>query len=123
MRYYLYIELTNAKKIKQIKQQPNVSDNSKVPNTINNSVSITPAPPLSTQNQQHSNDLKVSKQKTLFSKLSESTLSNPMLLFCLLLLKNERLNSRDDVQTPAQRQAAAKLALRKQLEKTLLQVS
>jgi len=28
----------------------------------------------------------------------------------------------DDGQTPAQRQAAAKLALRKQLEKTLLQV-
>lgn len=30
--------------------------------------------------------------------------------------------SRDDGQTPAQRQAAAKLALRKQLEKTLLQI-
>lgn len=29
----------------------------------------------------------------------------------------------DDGQTPAQRQAAAKLALRKQLEKTLLQVN
>jgi hypothetical protein len=28
----------------------------------------------------------------------------------------------EDTQTPAQRQAAAKLALRKQLEKTLLQV-
>lgn len=30
--------------------------------------------------------------------------------------------NREDNQTPAQRQAAAKLALRKQLEKTLLQV-
>lgn len=30
--------------------------------------------------------------------------------------------SSEDTQTPAQRQAAAKLALRKQLEKTLLQV-
>lgn len=38
------------------------------------------------------------------------------------VIKNERLLSRDDGQTPAQRQAAAKLALRKQLEKTLLQI-
>ncbi|XP_008195575.1 transcriptional repressor p66-alpha isoform X3 [Tribolium castaneum] len=36
------------------------------------------------------------------------------------LLRGDR--SRDDGQTPAQRQAAAKLALRKQLEKTLLQI-
>jgi len=34
----------------------------------------------------------------------------------------ERQQSREETQTPAQRQAAAKLALRKQLEKTLLQV-
>lgn len=36
--------------------------------------------------------------------------------------KNDRSTPRDDGQTPAQRQAAAKLALRKQLEKTLLQI-
>uniref|UniRef100_U5ERD8 Putative simjang n=1 Tax=Corethrella appendiculata TaxID=1370023 RepID=U5ERD8_9DIPT len=36
--------------------------------------------------------------------------------------KIERSSSRDDGQTQAQRQAAAKLALRKQLEKTLLQI-
>lgn len=35
----------------------------------------------------------------------------------------ERQQSREEAQTPAQRQAAAKLALRKQLEKTLLQVN
>lgn len=34
----------------------------------------------------------------------------------------DRSSSREDNQTPAQRQAAAKLALRKQLEKTLLQI-
>ncbi|XP_037052532.1 transcriptional repressor p66-beta-like isoform X2 [Bradysia coprophila] len=34
----------------------------------------------------------------------------------------ERQQSREETQTPAQRQAAAKLALRKQLEKTLLQI-
>lgn len=39
------------------------------------------------------------------------------------IVKNtERQQSREETQTPAQRQAAAKLALRKQLEKTLLQV-
>lgn len=39
------------------------------------------------------------------------------------LTKMDRSSSRgDDGQTPAQRQAAAKLALRKQLEKTLLQI-
>ncbi|KAI9588294.1 hypothetical protein GQX74_004140 [Glossina fuscipes] len=74
------------------RNQPNVSDNSKVPNTISNSVSITPAPPIATQNQQHSD------------------------------LKSERSTAREESQTPAQRQAAAKLALRKQLEKTLLQI-
>lgn len=37
-------------------------------------------------------------------------------------LQNDRSNSREEAQTPAQRQAAAKLALRKQLEKTLLQI-
>uniref|UniRef100_A0A1A9WTA3 Transcriptional repressor p66 coiled-coil MBD2-interaction domain-containing protein n=1 Tax=Glossina brevipalpis TaxID=37001 RepID=A0A1A9WTA3_9MUSC len=79
--------------LKSRNQQPNVSDNSKVPNTISNSVSITPAPPIiATQNQQH-NDL-----------------------------KSERTSTREETQTPAQRQAAAKLALRKQLEKTLLQI-
>ena len=51
-------ELTKLNENQTNKQQPNISDNSKVPNTISNSVSITPAPPLSTQNQQH-NDLKV----------------------------------------------------------------
>jgi len=38
-------------------------------------------------------------------------------------LQNDRSTPREDAQTPAQRQAAAKMALRKQLEKTLLQVS
>lgn len=38
------------------------------------------------------------------------------------IIKAERQSSREETQTPAQRQAAAKLALRKQLEKTLLQV-
>lgn len=42
----------------------------------------------------------------------------PFILFCLFLQDRNR----EDNQTPAQRQAAAKLALRKQLEKTLLQV-
>lgn len=37
-------------------------------------------------------------------------------------VQNDRSNSREEAQTPAQRQAAAKLALRKQLEKTLLQI-
>lgn len=41
-------------------------------------------------------------------------------LYCIFL--QDRM-PREDSQTPAQRQAAAKLALRKQLEKTLLQVS
>lgn len=36
--------------------------------------------------------------------------------------QNDRSSSREEAQTPAQRQAAAKLALRKQLEKTLLQI-
>lgn len=36
--------------------------------------------------------------------------------------QNDRSNNREEAQTPAQRQAAAKLALRKQLEKTLLQI-
>lgn len=40
--------------------QPNISDNSKVPGTISNSVSITPAPPLSQSHQNHLNELKVS---------------------------------------------------------------
>lgn len=35
---------------------------------------------------------------------------------------SDRLSSRGDMQTPAEKQAAAKMALRKQLEKTLLQV-
>lgn len=39
-----------------------------------------------------------------------------------IVKSNERQQSREETQTPAQRQAAAKLALRKQLEKTLLQV-
>lgn len=43
-------------------------------------------------------------------------------MFFCLLQQNDRSNSREEVQTPAQRQAAAKLALRKQLEKTLLQI-
>lgn len=38
----------------------------------------------------------------------------------MICFSQDRRN--DDAQTPAQRQAAAKLALRKQLEKTLLQV-
>lgn len=60
---------------------------------ISSSVSITPAPPMMQSNNDHMN-----------SKLME------------------RSSSREDTQTPAQRQAAAKLALRKQLEKTLLQI-
>lgn len=40
----------------------------------------------------------------------------------MLVLLQERVRV-EETQTPAQRQAAAKLALRKQLEKTLLQVS
>lgn len=40
----------------------------------------------------------------------------------LYLFQAERSIPREDTQTPAQRQAAAKLALRKQLEKTLLQI-
>lgn len=40
--------------------QPNISDNSKVPGTISNSVSITPAPPLSQQHQNQLNEMKVS---------------------------------------------------------------
>lgn len=39
-----------------------------------------------------------------------------------MIKSTERQQSREETQTPAQRQAAAKLALRKQLEKTLLQV-
>lgn len=39
-----------------------------------------------------------------------------------ILKKSLQDRNREDNQTPAQRQAAAKLALRKQLEKTLLQV-
>ncbi|KAL5293075.1 GATAD2A family protein [Megaselia abdita] len=59
-----------------------------VPQSISNSVSITPAPPLL-----HQNDS-----------------------------KNDRSTPRGDTQSPAERQAAAKMALRKQLEKTLLQI-
>lgn len=44
------------------------------------------------------------------------------MLLCLFVLTQNDRSSREDVQTPAQRQAAAKLALRKQLEKTLLQI-
>jgi hypothetical protein len=47
-------------------------------------------------------------------------------LFCFISLTFILLQERvrvEETQTPAQRQAAAKLALRKQLEKTLLQVS
>lgn len=40
--------------------QPNISDNSKVPGTISNSVSITPAPPLQQSHQNQLNELKVS---------------------------------------------------------------
>lgn len=41
----------------------------------------------------------------------------------ILILNPLLQSSRDSGQTAAQKQAAAKLALRKQLEKTLLQVS
>ncbi|XP_065087880.1 transcriptional repressor p66-beta isoform X3 [Ochlerotatus camptorhynchus] len=62
---------------------------------ISNSVSITPAPPIPAQ-------------------ISCTTVEP-------VSLKRDR-ETRDDTQTQAQRQAAAKLALRKQLEKTLLQI-
>jgi len=39
--------------------QPNISDNSKVPGTISNSVSITPALPLSQSHQNQHNEQKV----------------------------------------------------------------
>lgn len=39
--------------------QPNISDNSKVPGTISNSVSITPAPPLQQSHQNQLNEHKV----------------------------------------------------------------
>ncbi|XP_036325436.1 transcriptional repressor p66 alpha isoform X3 [Rhagoletis pomonella] len=71
----------------------NINDNSKISGMINNSVSITPATSNMQQNQQQQHHD----------------------------LKCDRSTSRDEVLTPAQRQAAAKLALRKQLEKTLLQ--
>ncbi|CAD7003334.1 unnamed protein product [Ceratitis capitata] len=70
----------------------NISENSKLSGMINNSVSITPSSNLLQQNQQQQD------------------------------MKSDRTSSRDEVLTPAQRQAAAKLALRKQLEKTLLQI-
>lgn len=38
-------------------------------------------------------------------------------------IDSDRLSSRADIQSPAEKQAAAKMALRKQLEKTLLQVN
>ncbi|XP_053684768.1 transcriptional repressor p66-alpha isoform X1 [Sabethes cyaneus] len=63
---------------------------------ISNSVSITPAPPIPAQ-------------------ISCTTVEP-------ISLKRDREINRDDSQTQAQRQAAAKLALRKQLEKTLLQI-
>ncbi|XP_036325433.1 transcriptional repressor p66-alpha isoform X1 [Rhagoletis pomonella] len=72
----------------------NINDNSKISGMINNSVSITPATSNMQQNQQQQHHD----------------------------LKCDRSTSRDEVLTPAQRQAAAKLALRKQLEKTLLQI-
>lgn len=49
-------------------------------------------------------------------------LSYPRFIFPSSFMQNDRTNAREEVQTPAQRQAAAKLALRKQLEKTLLQI-
>lgn len=71
----------------------NMSESSKLSGMINNAVSITPSATLLQQNQQQQQDL-----------------------------KNDRSTSRDEALTPVQRQAAAKLALRKQLEKTLLQI-
>ncbi|XP_058458896.1 transcriptional repressor p66-alpha isoform X2 [Malaya genurostris] len=63
---------------------------------ISNSVSITPAPSIPAQ-------------------ISCTTVEP-------VSLKRDRDSAREDSQTQAQRQAAAKLALRKQLEKTLLQI-
>ncbi|XP_058835575.1 transcriptional repressor p66-beta isoform X2 [Topomyia yanbarensis] len=63
---------------------------------ISNSVSITPAHPIPAQ-------------------ISCTTVE-------AVSLKRDRESVREDPQTQAQRQAAAKLALRKQLEKTLLQI-
>ncbi|XP_067643170.1 transcriptional repressor p66-beta isoform X2 [Eurosta solidaginis] len=71
----------------------NISENLKITGIVNNSVSITPASNHLQQSQQQQQDL-----------------------------KNERHTGREESMTPAQRQAAAKLALRKQLEKTLLQI-
>lgn len=71
----------------------NISESSKLSGMINNAVSITPSSTLLQQNQQQQQDL-----------------------------KSDRSTSREDSLTPVQRQAAAKLALRKQLEKTLLQI-
>ncbi|XP_018790264.1 PREDICTED: transcriptional repressor p66-alpha isoform X2 [Bactrocera latifrons] len=70
----------------------NISESSKLSGMINNAVSITPSATHLQQNQQQQD------------------------------LKNDRSTSREEALTPVQRQAAAKLALRKQLEKTLLQI-
>lgn len=96
-------------------------DNASKLNQVSSSVSITPAPP---HNLSSNNDLsKVSFNSiTIFSSFSNRTVEKLKLKLKSLLLQNDRLNSREEAQTPAQRQAAAKLALRKQLEKTLLQI-
>ncbi|XP_053955078.1 transcriptional repressor p66 alpha isoform X1 [Anastrepha ludens] len=73
----------------------NINETSKISGMINNSVSITPA------------------STTLLQQNQQQQQSD---------LKNDRSAPRDEALTPAQRQAAAKLALRKQLEKTLLQI-
>lgn len=93
-------------------------DNASKLNQVSSSVSITPAPP---HNLPSNNDLsKVSRRIDLFF--------HSFLIFKLIILipfrfvQNDRSSSREEAQTPAQRQAAAKLALRKQLEKTLLQI-
>lgn len=77
-----------------------------VPNHISSSVSITPAPPLSSNMNNNNNNSNMSMSMNISEQVS----------------KMERTAPREEIQTPAQRQAAAKLALRKQLEKTLLQI-
>ncbi|XP_038218016.1 transcriptional repressor p66-alpha isoform X4 [Zerene cesonia] len=70
--------------------------------SITPSVTITPAPPPASQ-------LAATKPTQDNSSVTSST-------------SDAASRSSEDTQTPAQRQAAAKLALRKQLEKTLLQI-
>lgn len=74
--------------------QPNISDNSKVPGTISNSVSITPAPPLQQSHQNQLNELKVSVLRTYNPLQISLKLIFRLLFYRTIALRHVRMRRR-----------------------------